>query len=902
MQPKQSKRSRKSKSAPEPITAPEARAHIQHVEKVFAAGTDADRTDALAGQLLTFGHRALLVWNEMLRAAPDEKKSFFSGICDKAASMYGAWMKGRNLTRRPDEAERRALAGHMLLKQSSNSERLALNHFAVQAILSLPDGHPLRDTDLTRKCVLEELAWLRIQRESPRWGTLANTLSVAYCEQYGMQEEMLSWEALAAEAAPHLEVIVALRMWSAVMGYYIDLAGADQANKDRWMAEARRIRTIINVLPMTPDMRAESCLSEALLYIDTDQRHVAELYKQALDTGTVAPDVARMIATKEARVRMCHGELPRVIELLGPRLEEYEDDYSTAITDEDRTEAGEQNGEATALLAFAFAKQSRWTEAVEVIERGKCLRERHTLSLRETPEAASLLEIEGELYAISRGLASQGTSGAVKKVQDWFERDLSPQALLREKYRKLLPRLVEQLPRTMSVVQIAAGLREGEAALTLCLWWTGLIAAVVVKDHAEPIWTHLREDITQAAVMAVLVGEEGQEEGFLLALERGLAEADPRPALDRMLTYFDAVIGEPVAAVLRKRGLKRLVVLPHNVLRLVPLWALESWREFDVRIAPGAFALYHRRKPVVRSQALIVGNPTMDLPLATTEATLAAQHLSAKGLKTRVIVGVDATEGALAAALQESSLLHFAGHGIASLTNGSMSALLTSPVWKDTPFTDERELLALASRGKEVPLLTVDREPGSAHRKFFYEYAKEGTLYLEAEGDDVLVAGELWRAGDILVKGTLKNCALAFLCACSSGQGAIDSLEETSGLPSALAIAGVGCVISTGWPIADEITVLFADEFYARALRGDGGNVDVVAAVRGAAATLQAMHRQEAVRRVEALACKAVDRLAAFRLKVFAKRLAKGAEMPFSHSFDTGAFYVTGAAEVVFEA
>jgi hypothetical protein len=34
-------------------------------------------------------------------------------------------------------------------------------------------------------------------------------------------------------------------------------------------------------------------------------------------------------------------------------------------------------------------------------------------------------------------------------------------------------------------------------------------------------------------------------------------------------------------------------------------------------------------------------------------------------------------------------------------------------------------------------------------------------------------------------------------------------------------------------------------------------------------------------------------------LKVFAKRLSKGAERPFLHPFDTGAFYVTGSAEVI---
>jgi len=121
-------------------------------------------------------------------------------------------------------------------------------------------------------------------------------------------------------------------------------------------------------------------------------------------------------------------------------------------------------------------------------------------------------------------------------------------------------------------------------------------------------------------------------------------------------------------------------------------------------------------------------------------------------------------------------------------------------------------------------------------------------------------------------------------------------------LPAALAVSGVGCVISSGWPVADEIALLFADEFYARALPDGGGVMNVVAAVRGAAKALRTMGREQATKRVEALALKAADKGARFRLKVFAKRLSKGADTPFAHPFDNGAFYVTGSPYVMIEA
>jgi len=58
-------------------------------------------------------------------------------------------------------------------------------------------------------------------------------------------------------------------------------------------------------------------------------------------------------------------------------------------------------------------------------------------------------------------------------------------------------------------------------------------------------------------------------------------------------------------------------------------------------------------------------------------------------------------------------------------------------------------------------------------------------------------------------------------------------------------------VISSGWPVADEIALLFADEFYARALPDGGGVMNVVAAVRGAAKALRTMGREQATKRVE---------------------------------------------------
>jgi CHAT domain-containing protein len=888
----------------QPISAAEVESQLEYVKRAMAAADDPARAEVLAEQLLAFAHRALLVWNELATLAPDGQKNFYTQALDEATGLYARWMKGSNLTDNPAEAERRALAGLAMLQERPDLRHL--HHYAALAILELEEGHPRRDTELTRRCIVDELAWLREQADhgaEVSWVAVGGALQVAYNERYASDEQLLGWEAWVQQTAPQLEPKAALHLWSAVEGFYIELF--DRGTNPQWLAEARRVRKLIEALAVDPETRAQSFITAVRLYThEDDQRPIAELYRQALDSGGLQPHVQRRVATMEARVRSRYGELERVVELLAGRQAEYELDYVTAIRDVDRVDSGERCSEANALLAFAYAGLGRWREAVETIERGKCLRQRRTVALRETPGAAQLLAIEGELYALSRGLAPAQPTPAVEQVRDWFAHGLSPEAQLREAYRELLPQL--EHGRTMApltLAEIGAGLRDGEAALSLGLWWTGVMMALVVPGRDEPAWTLLRDDVAQPQIVEGLAGGEGSEEAFLLALERGVDAVDPRPALERLLGALDAAIGRPVAAAMRDLKLTRLVVLPHNFLRLAPLWALESWRSLEVRMLPGGFALVDPRMPTIGARALIAANPTLDLPLAASEAALAARRLGAAGLATQVIDGSDATEAALAESLAQASLLHFAGHGIASLTNGSMSALLTQLVWPDTQLAGPEALLALADRGDEKRL-TIDQEEGSPRRKIYYEYAKSGTLFAEVEGGEVLLAGELWRVGDILVQGTLRGCGLAFLCACSSGLGAIERLEEASGLPAALQVAGVGCVIGTGWPVADEITLLFADEFYERLLPASAvdATLPVAAAVRGAAEALRTMPRDEAARRALALADTASVTAAKLRLRVFAKRLAQGPALPFAHPFDTGAFFVTGAAHLTLEA
>jgi len=879
------------------ITGPEAEAQLRYVERALKAESEDERQAALADGLLTFGVRFVMLW-KMLDEQAGADSGFFRETGQQLFVLFVAWLKGKQLSTRADEPERRALAALQVFEGNSGLDNFT--HYAAEAILALPESHPLRDVDKVRAAVHAELLRFKSLGDETPWIYAALALALAYEEHLATDEELVSWESWAETIATHLDPDDVERLWGGVESFYLDLAERDGP---KWREYATRARSRIDPSKLSPRERSMSDLRLIRTSVeDDDQLQAAEQLKQALDSGTSDPGVERMMAVKEARVRLAHDQFARVIALLEPRLDQYEEAYVTSIRTEDRDSKGDEFGEACMTLAFARAAVGRWEDAVEALERGKCARQRYTRALRRTPRAAELLELEAELYAISRGLPPGRATRTVARVQDWLAQGLSPEAELQEQYRQLIPTLDASTWRAPRMADIQKGLREGEAALSLGLSWPGLMAALIVRDRPGCLHTIRRRDVTEALLTEHLASNEQGEDGFMIALERADGEEGPRKTLARLLDFLDEAIGRPVADVLRDHRITRLVVIPHRFLRLTPLWALASWVDLDVRIVPDASSVADPESGHAMARtALVVTNPTLNLQMAATEGAITTRRLEEIHFDVRALPGADATEDAVVERLQGVGLLHFAGHGHAALTDGSLSALLVSPEWSRAGVEGADALVAMANTAPDTPHLFIDQDEGSPHRKIYYEYAKEGTLFVDAMDDDVGVAGELWRAGDILVRGSLEGCSLAFLCACSSGLGAISGLDEATGLPAALGLAGVRSVVSTGWPVADTLALLFAEEFYARALAKDASTVEVLSAVRGSAAALRTMERAEAVDRVEALSARAVDAAARFRLRSYAKRLRSGSPRPFEHPFDWGAFFVTGAAEIALD-
>src|SRR6185436_18312321 len=106
--------------------------------------------------------------------------------------------------------------------------------------------------------------------------------------------------------------------------FYIDLA---KREGPQWREHAARARQRLDQLTLSDDKRSMSDLRRSVGAIaDDDQLKAAEHFKQALESGSFAPSVERMMAVKEARVRLAYEQYDRVIALLESRLDQYEED------------------------------------------------------------------------------------------------------------------------------------------------------------------------------------------------------------------------------------------------------------------------------------------------------------------------------------------------------------------------------------------------------------------------------------------------------------------------------------------------------------------------------------------------------------------------------------------------
>jgi CHAT domain-containing protein/tetratricopeptide (TPR) repeat protein len=278
------------------------------------------------------------------------------------------------------------------------------------------------------------------------------------------------------------------------------------------------------------------------------------------------------------------------------------------------------------------------------------------------------------------------------------------------------------------------------------------------------------------------------------------------------------------------RRIKRLIIVPHGVLHLMPLHAIEltkggKWGErFSIQYTPSATALFqllHRKKHSLRRSPPRQNNEVVCVSFSPPSQENDEQPLLfhveearavAEATDGTLLTGPEATPRRVKQAMRDATYIHFACHGV----------------------VDRKRLLDAGLR------LAPDADDRNGQPKEARDERHTASRTMPLR-DGVLTLGEIFK--DVL----LPRAPLVVLSACKTGLTNVREWhEEFIGLPAAFIYAGASTVVSTLWPIPDVATWLLMRSF----AQGIAAGIDPVLSMRQAQEELRNISLESVLERI----------------------------------------------------
>ncbi|HEY7204573.1 MAG TPA: CHAT domain-containing protein [Methylomirabilota bacterium] len=877
----------------------------QIVEEAATVGAGPRRTELLTEGLLNFG-RDLLV---LVAAERRRDEARFDPVHAEMHALCRTWLMGDALGRGADEDARRARFALWFCGRHP-----ALARVAARIVFKLPEGHPDRDVTAVRDLLVRQLQ-LAVEGRiaiSSALDAIAGVLQLDLVDDERAQALIAAGERIQRRRELLGENdnfrVLAVPVLHQLARRAEDRGDTESA--DRLRADADRL---VATLDRVTEPGRDMILLKSMTGPGGDEARQAE--RGRLLAGR--DDIGLYASRLEATARYGQGRYREVIEVLTPLVPTLEERYLTALENKAIEDHGRELSESLTCLALSHAQLDQWDEALRLLDRAKSLRMRYETVLRQQPGTDRILELQASVMGLERGIAPRVVV-EVDPARDPVGARLSVQSRLIEAYRQQRAALGSGGLDGARVRDMAAALDPDQAALVLGESGAGLLIALVAADDVSAPWA---ASVLPRGARQRLVSVATHPEGWLVALADPPLVADPRAALERLLGVVDEIIGQPVAARLRERDVRRLVVIAHGVLHLVPFWALPSFGQLDVTMVPSAahMVAFGSSPARLRGRAVVVGDPTLDLPSADVESVVVADTLRAAGFQVDLLRGLEVTEEALDRAVPGAAVLHFAGHGRSDPLRPLESALEVSPRPGDDAeagdpllalrdrvhfgeWKDNERVAEVSGHGR----LRERRFPVTGRTEIRFEHGARGTLLgqYESAGEgrsDALERSrlsELWSAGDLITRRTLVECGLAVLSSCEAAQGGLSaSLDEHAGLPAALQLAGVRALVCPLWEVDDVASAVFAQLFYESLLAGSG-EIELDRLVSSLRRRLGGLSAAEAGARVRTLAARAARASTRFRLQAEARRIESAGTPPFADALHWAAFELIGARRV----
>lgn len=885
-------------------------AELIEIMEYVATAADIDDDEArrhmLGVAILRFGPDLCVVASVAADLAQGELRSQMQLVSQEALVLLSEWLGGQQLSNRVDEDERRA---RLALRLLEGHDELA--HRASRMVLKLPEGHPYRDEIALGAAMERHLAARKavgdLRGAAPVIVELLKTMPLSVA-----RGQELTAEALALSRNSTLTVndrrsaAFAALAWFLRATETLEHRKGDDASADAPQAQRSAIaHGLIAQLRELGTTAVEELMIGAVLAAVGQTEPGADTIARVVDARS---EGWRSAASFEAKLRMQLGHEARAVALLNSVVELEEQDYLLAITSSDIAEHGREFSRDALALADLYARQDCGADALAMIERSKCARLRYLAQLRASKAGRALLAAETRVASLRRGVPGDHMPPE-RRERDPLGFDLSAEIRALEDLRAKRPTLSAMTIALPTIAQISAALSEQEGIVSLGILPSGLMMAGIIRgDRAAPSWFALDHDLDPRALFQLFLHYDASGTLFDIINPARLTPESLNAWLDKVNT----TVGHHLARFAAAHNLRKLTVVPHRVLRSVPYWALACLADLDVQVAPSLahWMSWRARRPKLARSAVVIGNPTLDLTYAAAEARSVGARLSAAGYRVRVLTEAAATWEAAHAATTTAGILHFAGHGFSDLIDPMRSSLLMHPPpgWRWPHGGDPLLRLALTAErwtlarpGIRYADTTLGRlieryddDPRHVYERQL-EYEIHGTLWGRYHGDQLSQLAELWTSSDMLLDDSLASCALAFLCACKSSiaDPGLD-LDEVSGLPSSLEIAGVDTVVCTQWQVSDVTALVFTRLFYAE-LCAARGTFDVRSAIVACRQRLRTMDRDTIADLLRVSSDETTARVVDGYRDIIGQEACGAQNMPFAHPFHWAAFTYYGA-------
>lgn len=522
-----------------------------------------------------------------------------------------------------------------------------------------------READLDAAISAFEAAVEQLQPGGPEWATVKNNIGVALSERYSARFQLHDLNASVTAYREALRVTqpytVDWAAWQSNLGSILHTRFKRlqrQADIDEAI-EAHR-KAVLSTQESTYDWAAFNLQYSAALQARfesygrrEDAREILAACRKAYSFFSVDrwPESALLAIQNLGALYTLSRAWGQASEILLEGVELLNVVYSRQVLDQDREGWLTRAVNIYRRAAYALARAGRLRDAVVVLEQGRARGLADAFHHdRAGLERIRVVDTEGyTLYvrAVEHIRELQRRERVERlgvSTSDSPLRQPADQLRLREQMAQAQATLDAALARIRRVPgfesylveptfkDVARAVQPGVPLVYLDIVAESAFALLVSRSSAvdevavEVIWL---EQMTVHALKALVLGRE--EQGVAGSYLRGLIGENNAdllwldPVLDEMLPQLGERLIGPIAAHLRKRGAKALVLLPGFTLSTLPLHAafyraeggaICFQDEFDVRYAPSArmLALTQQRQAAATSPMLAVGDPSRRVP------------------------------------------------------------------------------------------------------------------------------------------------------------------------------------------------------------------------------------------------------------------------------------------------